>query len=362
MATYTPADTQALREIIKSSGVPHLENSISYIFGCPRCGKAQKLYIRKTDGRFVCWVCKDVSGFQGRPEFALSELLLQPVAELRLRLYGEKAPQAAAYLESHLRDFFGDEDDQDADADELQIVAWPPDFYDIDNRFCDRARQYLEKRGVSLEIAREYGLRYCPPQQRLIFPVQSGGFLYGWQGRHVGSTEWQHPDTGEVLSVPKVTTLKGFKKERTLMFGDRLNGSQHAVLCEGPIDALKAHLCGGNVATMGKLVSRTQVALLRNSGIRKLYIGLDPDAALEILKLTREFSDLEVYDLRAPAPFKDLGEMSPGDVLSLFRDARRVNAGMLFHYVERDPVVIDRRRIQARDRKDNYLRFRRGAK
>lgn len=338
MAYQKPPDAEALRDLIKSSGISHKENSTSYVFACPRCGKRDKLYMYRTGTRFVCWVCAG-DGFRGRPEFALTELLGIPLDQIRARLYGDQTPQGASFLEVQLKDWFSESEPVDEDASELAVVKWPLDFYPIDHQFSEKGREYLEKRGISLEVAKEYDLRYCPPQQRVVFPISSGGYLFGWQARSVVPHEIEDPNTGEVFRRPKVVTMKGLKKENTLMFADRLQGSDHAVLCEGPIDALKAHLVGGNVASMGKLVSRAQIQLLRNSGIRKLYIGLDPDAFIEIVELAREFADLEVYRITPPPGYHDLGEMTMEQVADLCRNAVvRVNATNVHEFVDFDAV------------------------
>lgn len=123
------------------------------------------------------------------------------------------------------------------------------------------------------------------------------------------------------------------------MFSDRIN-AEHAVLCEGPIDALKAHLCGGNVAALGKGVSSHQLELLKHSGITRLYLALDPDAFVEsqnILKLMVQY--VEVYDMRPPQPYKDLGEMPMEEVKVLMDQAPKLDANHMFLYLK-DPYAI----------------------
>jgi hypothetical protein len=342
---YRPANPHALNELVRASGLPFRENSRSFIFDCPRCGKENKLFMFKKDGRFVCWVCKEVDGFAGRPEFALVELTGIPIGQLRKTLYGIEEQKGASFLYPELKDFFGDEDEVDEDAFDLQPMQFPPDFYPIDHKFSVRGREYLEGRGVSLELAQSYGLRFCPPQRRVIIPIQWNGTVYGWQGRLVVDNTYTDPDTGDTYETPKILTPIGVKKEHTLMFWDRLTGSPHVVLCEGPFDAIKADLCGGNVATMGKAVSQTQIGILRNCGVQRIYLALDPDAALEVWRLTKEFFDLEVYWMRAPAG-TDLGAMTPEAVRELFVNAVRVRSSNVFGFIEGDVETLDRRRIR----------------
>lgn len=339
---YKPANTAALYELVKSSGLPHGENSRSWIFTCPKCEK-DKLFMFKETGRFVCWICKETEGFMGNPEYALRELLGQPLSVLRRKLYGFEEQQAQLFLDVRLKDFFGDDDDVDEDAGEMEIVAFPPDFYPIDHKFAIRGLTYLQGRGISLELAQKYGLRYCPPDRRVIIPITSSGNLYGWQGRFIEESEYMDPETGDVYRTPKIITPKGVKKENTLMFIDNLQGHEHAVVTEGPFDGMKADLCGGNVVTMGKAVSKAQIQLLLNCGLKRIYLGLDPDAGLEILRLTREFADLENY-LLLPEPGKeDLGASSCEGVLASFQNAPRINNAQIFAFVERDWGVISKR-------------------
>ena len=100
------------------------------------------------------------------------------------------------------------------------------------------------------------------------------------------------------------------------------------------MDGLKAHLCGGNVASMGKAVGKGQLELIRNSGCRKLYLGLDPDAYLEVNRIRKIMTDVVLYDLRPPAPYKDLGEMSMEAVKHLFDHAPVLHPSDVFVYLK----------------------------
>jgi DNA primase len=310
------ADPQALKEFI--SGVPHKANSISYILNCPMCSKKQKLYIRKKDGRFVCFSCKDKNDFYGWAEFALKELLHLPIEELRAALYGSQYAGNGGKLDLKLSDFYGDEDEIPDDEEEMLPTILPVDAFPMAANASRKGQEYLLGRGIGPELWDAYNLLYWPSKQRVIFPVSEEETVWGYQARTI------------VKDVqPKILTSKGLKRDRVLMFADRVN-SEHAVICEGPVDAIKCHLVGGNVATMGKIVTERQIDCLRRKGVRKIYLGLDPDAAEEASKLIRNLRmEFEVYEMEVPHGFKDFGEMPLEAVRDCFLAAKRANVSQL---------------------------------
>lgn len=328
-------DPSVLADLISEAGVGKpKQNSKSFILTCPRCSKKDKLYIRKKDGRFVCWVCAERDGFQGAPEYALTELTGRSIPELRNILYGMETTNGNLFLQLDFSDFLDPE--EDILLPYQQQVEPHPDFRDLDSPYGGPGLAYLEGRGISLEIAKAYGVVYWPARSRVVFPVVSGGRLLGWQSRTIKPTEEFDEETQQILKIPKALTYEGLDKAKVLMFADRLVNSAHAVLAEGPIDGIKAHLVGGNVVTMGKVVSETQLNLLRCSGIRKLYLALDPDASIEAQKIVRKMygDDIEIYDMR-PKPGLDLGAMSFDEVYDLYRAAPRVTPANLFLFLEK---------------------------
>lgn len=339
------ADEQTLGSFIKNASLSYRQNSRSYIFDCPRCHKKNKLYMEKRGGRFKCFFCADheAHGYQGRPEFALADLAHMPLHEVKRQLYGTEYTGTSVELDLQLTTFFGDEDEVDSDALVVPEMQFPWDYYPIDHEFSKRGLDYLATRGIDLDVAREYGLRYAPVKKRVIFPVEVGERLVGWQERIVIPTRHWDEERGKYRESAKMLSSKNIPTAQVVMFSNRLQGSKHVVVCEGPIDAIKAHLCGGNVATMGKAVGMGQVETIRDperltralvsnfkcGGIEKVYLALDPDAARETGRLIKEFSDMEVYLMTPPKGRKDLGEMDYPEVLDLFHSARRVGAGHL---------------------------------
>lgn len=326
---FRRVDPIALRDLIEGSGVQYRQNIRSYIFTCTRCNKKDKLLMFKADGRFICWICAETSGFKGRPEFALAEILGRPIHELRSILYGDRFEATeTSILQLNLLDFYGEEDLVPEElVEQVMGIKMPWDFYPIDEPQARKGLDYCLSRGIDLDLAKKYDLRYCPVQRRVIFPIKIGPKVVGWQARAIFPTEWEDED-GTMRSAPKILTTG--PRENVLMFQDNLVGSDHAVICEGPVDALKASLVGGAVATMGKVVSKQQMAIVRGSGVSRVLIALDPDAARETEKLVKEFADLKVHRL-LPAPgYKDLGEMTPEQVLRQALQAPRVYPGQLF--------------------------------
>lgn len=311
------ANTEALKELISQLG--HKSNSVSYILTCPKCSKRDKLYIRKKDGRFVCFYCRDKENFYGWPEFALKELLPMSMEEIRGALYGTQHAGNAGRLELDLTDFYGDgEEPEEDDGEEMLPTMLPIDAFPMAASASRRGQEYLIKRGIGPELWDAYNLMYWPSKQRVLFPVEEGGVVWGYQARTI------LPDI-----QPKILTSKGLKRDRVVMFADRLTGD-HAIVCEGPVDAIKCHLAGGNVATMGKVVTDRQIDIFRDKGISKIYLALDPDAADEINKLVRKLNgEFQVYQMEVPQGFKDFGEMPLEAVRDCFLAAKRANVAQL---------------------------------
>lgn len=324
-----------IRALLQEAGVSFKQNSKSFIMSCPRCSKKDKLYIRRNDGKFVCWYCREIDGFQGHPEYALTELCGLPMREVRKQLYGDESSRPAMlFLDLNMSDFEDDEDFMDLPT-LLKPTAWPLDFFPLDNPSCAAGVAYLESRGIPQSVAMEYGIRFWPAKQRVVFPVQHQGNLYGWQERLISNDKpYWDPRRNRLVEPLKVITSLDLARDRTLMFMDRLDGSRHCILTEGPVDALKAHLCGGNTASMGKAVTMAQLQLIRNSGVEKLYLGLDPDAYLEINRIRKIMTDVVLFDLRPPAPFKDLGEMSMEAVEHLFKSAPELHPADVVIYLK----------------------------
>jgi hypothetical protein len=304
-------DAQKLLSFVKNTGLSYKQNSKSFIFTCPICNGKEKLYIRKRDGKFACWRCRETKGFQGAPEFAFAELLNLPVKEVKERLYGSLHVGALSTFIT--LDEFVDEDDIVEDLPEdFPSLTFPYHCLPIGNSGTQKGVDYLNSRGIPLDIARIYQIRYSPEKQAIVFPSYVNSSLVGWQYRSIEKSFELLPDL-TLKTRLKSLSSKDIPRDRTFMFQDHLVGLDHAVLCEGPVDAIKAHKVGGGVAALGKVITPTQVSLLLHSGITKVYVALDPDAFMELNPLLEKFNDaLELLRVEIPEKGEkaDLGSLS----------------------------------------------------
>lgn len=287
---------QRLEDMLRRAGGFRREGT-ALVASCPRCGK-QKLHFRiyvpadhrakaelnQVSFRFSCF-SGSCTGWDGKPEFALAELLGVTVGAARAELYGSQHVLVARPM---MEDPFADEDEVSAVDEPAQ---WPSQFYPINSRPGEPGAAYLAGRGVPVEVAAEYDVRYSVIDRALAFPVTENGILRGWQLRLTIPHEWRDPD-GTLRSTNKATTSPGLLRTRW-MFGDRMLGAEEVVVVEGPLDAVKGHLCGGNAAAMGKVLTPALLAALGRYPWRRLYAGLDAGTGVETERLVREF-DQEV--------------------------------------------------------------------
>jgi hypothetical protein len=325
-------DYQALRQIVTTGNVTYRERGVSYVFDCPRCNGHEKLFIRKTDGRFVCWVCKEISNFRGKAEYALKEIYRKPLSYFQKILYGYELPETMDYLELDLEDKF-DDNPENFWAEPIQSapgVIWPPDFLDYRSPGFMPATTYLASRGISLPLIAKYDIRYAAWQRRVAFPIKVNSVLLGWQSRLIVNTKTWNPGPGTITQIPKIITSPSLKNRggQFLMFQDNLLGAKHCVLTEGPVSALKCELCGGNVASMGKGVTGTQLAVIKSYGVRRLYIGLDPDAGSDIARISAD-PDFECFLLQPPEGKEDLGDCTESEVYAQMQKAPPIPRGAL---------------------------------
>ncbi len=324
MNSRLPYDKDALRDIIESGGVKYRQSAGSYKFTCPRCGKADKLWIRKHDGVFRCWLCAESSNFKGRCEFALAEIYGESPTEYTKLIRGNYAP-LQQHLELEFVDHWGEFGTEFSEL-EIADLEWPPVSAAWNEPGFAPGAIYLASRGIVLSTIKKYDIRYDCRDNRVQFPFKVGGALVGWQGRYCGPTK-----TADGKRIMKaLTTIQDGIATKYLMFGDNLETAAHAVLAEGPVDALKAELCGGNVASLGKGVSEGQIQEIA-SRVGKLYIALDGDAATDIMRLSAMSRDYKLvpFLMRVPSHREDLGDCTYAEVFEAFGKATEIHGSQM---------------------------------
>src|SRR5271165_3054977 len=129
------SSSQEIRAILKTHGFKFRENNKSIILDCPVCQHPQKLYIRKSDGRFICFFCNSINPFSGNIERLLSELLNVPVEEIEDNL---NTGTALIDLTENLVPF--------------QPKPLPPHIAKPDSFAFEPARKYLFSRGITEDL------------------------------------------------------------------------------------------------------------------------------------------------------------------------------------------------------------------
>jgi len=330
---------EALVNLLQEEGLDFRDSANSYLLECPICHK-DKWAIRKKDGCSKCYHCGPE--FQGTCDYTLSQVLKKTKQELSKILYGFviNTAKVEELGESKFVDHWGEMEREDVEI--IEVRAWPsemlpsPDHRPLDSALGAPGLAYLQRRGVSLELAKEYGVTYNTAEERVVFPLVVEGVLRGWQGRLVRSGKYTDRN-GNAKELPKILT-EGEVGGKILGFQDRLKGSKHGIIAEGPLDAIKLHLCGGNTFTMGKSVTAEQLDIYVNYfGLRKIYIGLDDDAAEDVERIVRELSwrnDMELFRLLPPPGRGDLGDGTLEENLEQFRVAQPIFLGQKFSYLQ----------------------------
>lgn len=321
MKNSSPFYIKTVKEILQELGCSFKSIGQSHVLDCPKCGKREKLYVRKTDGRFVCWSCKEVNNFSGKIEYLIPHISDMSLEQAKRWVKDETEPPLNPNaFQVELVDFFDESGDEIEEVTFPEEVSYPEDYVFIDSEQGKPGALYLESRGISVQVAQKYEVMFSSIEKRVVFPVKKGGMLVGWQGRLIENVTYID-SSGKTKQVAKAKTSSGMKKSELLMFADKVKPGGGIIICEGPIDAIKCDLCpAAAVATFGKSVSEDQIRSIVSLGVKTAYIALDPDAESESqsLKKSLELLGVPCKRLLPTNEYKDLGEMSFEEVLEEF--------------------------------------------
>lgn len=304
---------------------PDAENARSYVFNCPCCGGKLKLYIQKEDGRSVCFKGKDERCPKPGSNVTYG---LTVVSGLTYKQVKEEVFDYVTPLTDEINVSFDDETVVKT-REPLKTGTLPFDIAFIDDLEALEGATYLINRGLTMDVLKAQNVLYSPVKRRVIFPVIMHKNLYGYQGRAIDPVE-KHL---------RMENLKGDWKARTLMFYNNIIDKEFAIVTEGPVSAMKFAHVGNFVATMGKEISKDQLQLLKDSGIKRLYIALDPDA-MDKLEKIRLFMEnrlertVECYIIQVPPHRGDFGDCTYDECQIAFNNAEKLDGTEFFGYIE----------------------------
>lgn len=306
---------QALQNLLEVKGVGFKSNRKSLILNhCPRCS-GEKCYIRRKDGRSICFSGK--CGARWTYKGILSELLNVPQKEIPRLLFGTDSSQDYDEIKIEFDELvvdFKDEFDFEEDEAAPQPVVLGPDFIPVE--FSEIGVNYLiERKIVDPSLVAAYDIRYQAIMNAIVFPIVKDGQVYGWQARSIPPLQ-----EGQL----RLITSPGLNKSKFLLNYDRARLQRKIVLTEGPVDCIHADVPGyGAVCSFGKAVSQYQIRLLLDTDAEAIYLGLDRDAAREVDYLCKKICPHKaVYRVQVPDHRRDLGECTTDEVLQALENAQ----------------------------------------
>jgi hypothetical protein len=319
-----------IKELIAEQGVPYNEKARTIYTTCPICDQSDKFSILKDNGSCIC--------YRGSCEFGkrwfadwLALTANITIKEAKDLLYSTDAIRFDP-KEEIKTGFISDDDDISDPLKDMSPIVFPENhMMKIGSPYADEGQAYLVSRGIPPETASKYGLYFSPMLRRVVFPITMGSKVYGFQGRHID----------KVSDDFKMRNNEGFKRERMVMFGDNLKNSEHVIICEGPVDAIKFDKVGGAVCTMGKVISEKQRAFIFKHNIKKVYLALDDDAYEEMNELLSQIK-LPVYKIHIPDTCRvrcdqmnkkpDFGECTFDECEEAFKNAEKIDEFHIFNY------------------------------
>lgn len=298
-----------LEQFLAEKGITYSISGEEWLITCPSCNR-QKLYINPTTKLYICFKCEARGNLYSFISMVTDESIREILTRLKVKQKDHIRIQDPINITISNTDFVR----QDCVEPEMSPLNLPRlekiDFHNKDTLIC----QYLESRGITSEMVTNFALYYAPSLWRLVFPVfvAPGQEPIGWIGRDITDTHKQ-----------KYWNNPGFRKKDCL-YGLHLHRERDSiVLVEGPVDALKCMAFGG-LAMMGKYLSREQLNILsRMPNLRRIYIGVDPDAFESASRIAKTLSTFWSVHLLRYHDDRDLGDMHADEIAFLVRDAEQ---------------------------------------
>ena len=169
-----------------------------------------------------------------------------------------------------------------------------------------RAMRYYEGRRISLDSINKFSLGYSENQDMVIIPVMSpdGKMYLGFVARSVEGKSFKN--------------TPGLPKSKLLFNLHRARKHDTVYVVESSFDAIRLDQNGiPAVATLGANVSKKQVELLTKYFNSVIVIADNDDAGENMQKKIVESLGHRVKLIGIPKRFKDVGDMTDGDIQEL---------------------------------------------
>lgn len=256
---------------------------------CPFCNKEKKFYLSKDLGTWICFSGK--CGKKGNIVTLVAQLEnISIKASLEYLKYDIERIPVELLNTLEYKDLlnYKREEVKLFTPIEVEFTSNIRKFKNFSLDFLKKYRRffnYLYKRGINREMIDHFDICFNTSQERIIFPVKYNNKLVGWQGRLIYD-ERVSRNNPKALTEP----FGVFKKSEYLFNYDSVLNKDYITIVEGPIDCCKTFK-HNSVALLGKTISQRQFELIRKmSSLKRIYIGLDPEAEKDIFNMCRLFS------------------------------------------------------------------------
>mgnify|MGYP000878844029 CR=1 FL=1 len=186
--------------------------------------------------------------------------------------------------------------------------------------------QYIQKRGITLEVAQAMGMQYTDValinqilyEHRLLIPIREHTILLSVEGRDVTGT------ASKKVLYPRNSTIN------TLFDIDNLKREEPLFVIEGLMDLAVLRTAPefkNSTAIFGAGVSKRQIALLSQFS-KVIYIPDNDAAGLSTLKTFQKYGLTNVQVLKVPSviqdvPIKDVGDLPQKAGITIFNLVQR---------------------------------------
>lgn len=182
-----------------------------------------------------------------------------------------------------------------------------------DNKECI---EYIQKRGIPLELAKKYGFKYAKDTQinttrfinRICIPVYEDGLLTSIEGRMLSKPI---NETDRKVLYPKNTSVS------TLFDLDNLNFNEDLYACEGLMDLFVLKTCDyfeNSTSIFGASLSNRQISLIARCNKRFIYIPDSDEAGFKTVEQLRRCGLPNIYILPLPEKVNDISIKDIGDL------------------------------------------------